>query len=434
MSQKWNLQDIRPSRPHKKRSRLISKGQAVIETHKADFNSATDHIVIGSPWRRFLLIVVGLFLITITILLVNILATGAKVIVSPLAEEVNVQAVFKAQKEPGLDVLSYEIMTLEDSTEKQVTASGKEQVSEQATGEIIIYKTTPGAQPLIKSTRFESSDGLIFKLFESVTVPGGALGESGEPVPGSVKVKVFGESVGEQYNLPPTKFTVPGLASDSKLVKSISAVSETEFTGGFDGENLVLDEAELNTIKEELEKDLRRSLLARAGREKPAGFIFFDSAALFDFELLPVTVADYDDKLVTIKQKATLKAPLFRADQFASFIAAATIQDYQQREAVRINDYSELFFAYEQPIKEGVGISLPEELSFRLTGKPLIVWTYDEERLKADLVGISRTALDNQNGMISTYPAIKSVTARVRPFWRQSFPIEIDKIEIIERL
>ncbi|MEL6806044.1 MAG: hypothetical protein AAFO91_19980, partial [Bacteroidota bacterium] len=68
-------------------------------------------------------------------------------------------------------------------------------------------------------------------------------------------------------------------------------------------------------------------------------------------------------------------------------------------------------------------------ISFELVGKPELVWTYDTEKLKADLLNAPKTALTT---ILGGYPAIEKAEAVVKPFWKRTFPAELDDIEIIE--
>ena len=88
------------------------------------------------------------------------------------------------------DSLSYEIMTLEETTsESQVQASGSIEIEEQATGILEISKSTAGAERLIKNTRFRSPERLTYiRIQESVVVPG-AVNEN----PGTIQVEVFAD-------------------------------------------------------------------------------------------------------------------------------------------------------------------------------------------------------------------------------------------------
>lgn len=79
---------------------------------------------------------------------------------------------------------------------------------------------------LIPNTRFVSEDGKIFRSQEKVVIPEGSPDK-----PSSVKIYVVADQAGEEYNIGPSKFKIPGLAG-SVFEKNITVLSETNFTGG----------------------------------------------------------------------------------------------------------------------------------------------------------------------------------------------------------
>lgn len=431
MTQKWNLQDIRPPQQRRKRGAVISRAQnsADIQIPERESELVRSYpeeriqIQDGNKKRSFgYIIAIAVFVFVIASgFVASAFMSGAEITVYPKNRTPNVNAEFTAYQTAQPGELTYELMSLEATGERQVTASGEEEVEEQATGEIEIVKTTPGAQRLITNTRFESPGGLIFKITESVIVPGAVNG-----TPGTIRAEVYSDGTGEEYNLAPTRFTVPGLASDRALFESIYAESARSFTGGFSGPRFSINESELQTATQGLQIELRDTLLARLPNEKPAGFAVFDDAVSITYESLPPV--QYGDDLVTIKEKATLQVPIFKADDFAEYLAAATIPGYEM-EPVRIDNQDALTFQYTSATTSSSDLTAVDEIEFRLSGRPLIVWTYDSGRLKTDLMGAAKTAMPS---VLSGYSAINGAEAVVRPFWQRSFPDELTKIKIIE--
>jgi len=259
-------------------------------------------------------------------------------------------------------------------------------------------------------------------LVDPVVVPGSVAGG-----PGSIQATVFAAEPGEEYNLSAgNRLTVPGLESDPELFNAIYAENSQPFTGGFDGQRFIIDEGELATAKQALQMQLRDTLLARLPTEQPAGFVSFPDSVAFVYESLPAV--EYDDNLATIKEKAILQVPLYRAEDIAAFLATATVPGYED-EPVRVDDYSVLSFAYQDATTASSNIANLESISFTLAGRPLVVWTYDAGRLSTDLLGTNRTAL---NQVLQAYPAIERARAEIRPFWKRTFPLNMSEIEIIE--
>jgi len=276
----------------------------------------------------------------------------------------------------------------------------------------------------VTNTRFESN-GLIFRIKDAAVLPGYTKDAEGNILPGVITADVFADEVGDQYNLGPSRFTIPGFAGEPEF-DNLYAESIETFRGGFDGQRFIIDEKELQTAKQALQMELRNSLLERIGVEKPAGLVIFDGAVTFTYESLPSI--EYGEDLATIKEKVTMRIPLFKGPEFASFIAEATVPGYEGGD-VRITDYSIFDFKYSIATTSATDISTATSLSFKLTGRPQIVWEYDGEKLKADLLNSNKTALPS---VLGSYPAIEKAEAVIRPFWKTKFPIAIDEITITE--
>lgn len=439
MTQKWNLQDIRPNETSKRRKPSASSDsdqkRTVPPSSTEKDTSGDGTIRIKNKPKRRLSLWAGALIVVLVLAIGYFATTLSKttLTVTPEFKNPNVNADFMAYPEVSVDGsigdLVYEIMTLEETKEVQVTATGEEHVEEQAKGIIEIMKDTPGSERLIKNTRFRSPDGLVFRIQESVVVPGAVENEDGTLVPGGIRAEVFADDVGQEYNLSSgVRFDVPGFKESNltQLYNSIYAESREDFTGGFSGPKFIINDDELKTAQDNMRAQLRDSLLSRVGSEKPADFVVFDDAVTFTFSSLP-SVQSGDD-LVTIKEKATLRVPLFKHNDLAEFLASKTITTYSG-EPVRIRNVDELNFSYTDSEISSSDISSLSSLSFSLIGKPLIVWEYDSEQLREDLAGKSMTAIST---VIPGYPGINKAVITGKPFWRRTFPTEPSDIEIVE--
>jgi hypothetical protein len=438
MAQKWNLQDIRPAGSSKqiaqdpviKRPKVdISPRPKRIEEDPAfdDSDISSIDVIDGNTVKKKRVIVTSVVAVLILGLgfFTNVLMSGAEITVHPKTRDVSVQSEFIAHTEPKASDLSYELLSLDVTGEKQVKASGKEQVSSRAEGKIFVYNAkSTSPQRLIKNTRFESSNGLIYRIKESIEVPGVTKDAKGNTVPGSIVADVFADSTGEKYNIEPGKFTVPGL-KDTDQYDSVYGESTTPFTGGFEGEKYIIDDTELNTAKQALHLELRDKLIARLEEEKPAGFIIFDGSYNFVYESLPST--EYGESLATIKEKVTLNVPIFKEAEFSKFIAEKTVPEYTNEEVSIIDPYT-LTFSFVSATSSQDNIAEHKTIDFLLKGSTKIVWLFDEKMLKEKLISAKKTAA---TVVFGTFSSITHAQAEIRPFWANSFPDSPEKIKIV---
>lgn len=439
MAQKWNLQDIRPAEPRKQRvppmrpngERPIARPENIIHESREDIPSVVIEDGTKKGSKNLLLGIVVFVVIVGGAIGLSALLGKTELTIYPENREPTISAEFTAYPDKREGALSYEVMTLESTSESQVKASGQVQVQEQAKGVIEIVKTTTGAERLIKNTRFRSPNGLIYRIQESVVVPGAVKNETGALVPGRIQAQVFADDIGEEYNLPSgTRFDIPGFQEGgfTDLFNSIYAENKEAFSGGFDGPQFQIDDNELATARQALQVQLRNTLLARVESEKPTEFLAFPGSIAITYNQLPAV--EYGSDLVTIREQAILQIPLFNASDFATFLAAEAVATYDGG-SVRIDDPTALSFNYLNPTTSASVIANEPSLSFNLSGRPLLIWEYDVEKLTADLAGLPKTSITNA---ISAYPGIEAAHARITPFWQRSFPKDPSDIIVIEKL
>lgn len=436
MAKNWNLQDIKPPE-RKKRRRAMSEadksnvppdaGEDSAVTEGAPEDPYIDRVEVidgrGRRAKKAILSAIVIAILGVAGFGATTLLRGAEVSAYPKFKDVNIEATFTSATSPQVGELGHEILTLTEEGERTVGANGQEEVSEQATGVITVYNEfSTSEQRLIKNTRFASPDGLIFRIPDSIEVPGYRTVD-GQTIPGEVKIEVFADGPGVQYNIGPSRFTIPGLEGTEQF-ETMYATSDASFTGGYEGMRFVLDETEVLKTRQELQLELRDRLLARLPNERPAGFELFEGAITFEFNSLPSTARGEDNAV--IKEEARLVVPLFNDAEFAAYIAENTIAGYEQL-PVRIDDTSKIAFEY--PSSTLDDISDDQEIQFKLRGNVRVIWDFDKEQLRNDLMGLPKTALPS---VLSKYPAIERAEAVVRPFWKQSFPEEPNSIEIIE--
>ena len=173
--------------------------------------------------------------------------------------------------------------------------------------------------------------------------------------------------------------------------------------------------------RNDLHDDLLAEVVSEARAQIPQGFILYDDNIFFEFISLP-NERDGDD--VALVESVNFHGILFDREELAENIARTSVARYDDN-SVTIPNLDQLHFsvidrANTRPTED-------ESIRFTLSGKPQIVWTYDKERLKADLAGKSKRQISI---VLSAYPGIEKAEVVIRPFWKQSFPERLGKISI----
>lgn len=361
------------------------------------------------------LIVAGLS--ALAALLLSTVFAGASVVVHPRVETVVAPATLEATLNPPTGTLAYKIMTVQRTAATTVAASGTARVSRQASGVITVYNAySEGEQRLIANTRFEAPDGKIYRVRDSIVVPGATTNADGSLKPGEVSATVYADSPGADYNREgPTRFTIPGFRGDPRYEK-FHGESLGPMTGGFVGEEPAVPPAELARAEAALKLELETGIRTAAAAELPPGY-------------LPVagtlTVSYGDIRKVSkgsraeLSQNALAAAAILRASDLAQAIARETVEGYGG-EALAFLDLSRVSLTGTS-LEDGV-------LTVSLGDSYDLIWQYDAEALRQALVGRERSALADI--LESFAPAVVAADATLRPFWQSTFPSDPGKIKV----
>lgn len=223
-------------------------------------------LVIIAPNRHAL---IGLIAVSLTILLVVIYIAlpGVTIYLTPSAsvieKSVNI-TLADAQKNkaelethPAHEIASYNIST-NVSKKIKFTATGKKfsERGANATGFLTIINNSPNDQELVTKTRFQTDDGLVFRLADGVVVPAAAAAG-----PGKVKayvvadtVDAYGEIIGERGNIGATKFFIPGLKKETQ--SKIYAESNEPMKGGVTDYIAFISKDDIKAAEDQLRKEL----------------------------------------------------------------------------------------------------------------------------------------------------------------------------------
>jgi hypothetical protein len=339
------------------------------------------------------------------------LFSGAEITLTAKAEEVVVtsETVMTASEEGPL---TYNVATLSRQEGKEVQATGQERVERKASGKIIIYNDFGTAdQRLIKNTRFETAQGLIFRVNESVVVPG----KKGT-APGQVEVEVFADQPGENYNIGKTDFTIPGFKGDPRFEK-IYARSVTEMSGGFSGIVRTVSEADRAAARSELQATLTRELESELVAQVPEGFVLLPGAITYAFRELPQT--DGQGNTATVNEEGVATATLLPTSALAKELARELVT--VPAELLTIDDATRLTFIPGRKDDSG-------NMTFSLDGSASIKAMIDT---RAVAVTVAGKKVADGAASIAAFPGVASVEeTAVRPFWKRSFPQDPQEINV----
>jgi type IV pilus assembly protein PilM len=146
------------------------------------------------------------------------------------------------------------VIEVETAATKQV-AHAAAAVEGLAAGTVRIVNNSQGGQTLIATTRLLSESGVLFRLKDRVFVPAG----------GSVTAAVAADKPGAGGDIPPSRFTVPGLPPAQQQL--VYAESDAAMTGGVTYAGTPLTAAELDAARTAMADEVKGELAGQAKEE-----------------------------------------------------------------------------------------------------------------------------------------------------------------------
>lgn len=315
--------------------------------------------------------------------------------------------------------LFYDTVTKVEDTEKRlVNASGQENVSKKAEGQIVVFNQNTVAQKLVANTRFQAKDGKIFRLKDTTTIPAG-----NKSTPGSITVNVIADKPGAEYNIAAGDFTIPGFAGTAKF-KTVFGRSKTAMAGGFVGVMRKVSQADLDKNRVELQKILRDRLILKVKQDVPTDYVLFNDAIKVKFEDLNINDSSLPSDKAYVAVKASLSGIIFKRSDLAAFFAQKLIPNYDGT-SVEIVNIDSLEFALQN--KDILDLEKTSKISFSLDGTGHVVWTFDQNKVKERLAGQKRSTAET---VWPDFSAIERVKVVFFPPWLWTFPGDKDKIII----
>lgn len=333
--------------------------------------------------------------------------SDAEVVVTPISAPATVTGEFVAYRDSG--DLTFKQITAEKIATADVPSEGTKQVSDSAVGTITIRNEQTTSQPLIKNTRFETPEGLIYRIHDSIVVPAS----------GELRVQVYADEAGEKYNIGPTTFKVPGLKG-SKAYDLVTAKSEAAMQGGFVGTRASVNEATRESTYSSLQAKLTTELQNELASQVPEGYVLVPGASFPTYEPAPDSAKDTET--LTLAQKGTITAVVFPEEALARAIAFKSLGTYDGS-PVHFESVESLTIT---PTENGLSQE-GSQFAFSIAGTATIIWKIDQEKIAGAVAGKSR---DSSEIALKSFLEVDKARLILRPFWSSTFPQDPSEITV----
>ncbi len=356
---------------------------------------------------RFALFLIVLF--ALPPLVMHFFFARATVQVRPQITKLHIEERITAQTGPeklNLEkkIIRARVFAEEKESTQLFSSSGKRFKAEKARGAIRIYnENSTKNQPLVANTRFISEDGKLFLLEKAVSIPGG----------GFFDAEVRAAAPGEEFNIDPSNFSLPGLVGSSSYTK-IYGESFQAMEGGEQREVMVVTEEDIAAAKDQLTETLKteavKSLLAKI---PPPYQMLQDSlvSMVLEDNSLVKPGAELTQFNYTVKIRVSMSG--FNKED-ADVLARHLLSNYFKGNQFAVNEKT-LAITYNAAENGGNFSSIP-----------LVVLVEAEQYEKIDTKIFTRRiegVSDNQfYRVMSEYPFFAKAQFSLWPFWISSVP------------
>lgn len=313
-----------------------------------------------------------------------ILVPMANITLTLAAEKQKVDFNFTADKsvssiDNGTQTIPAREISEDIEKSEKYQATGKKKVGEKATGTITVTNKVYNSDfIMVAGTRFVSPAGLVFKSKTNVTVPKYSNPFGGPETIGKIDVSVEAESVGENYNIGASHFTIPAMNSSNVYGDSSAAM-----TGGTSRDVTYVTQTDVNTAKEEIKKviesETKKIILEKTEREER----WLEGALkITEISANPSVAVNGEATEFELKTKSNVKALVFKNDDLKK-LAETTLGDQigSGKEIVE----SEGLTSGAELVKADID---KNQIQARLSGEAYIAVKLDQNKMRVELSGL----------------------------------------------
>ncbi len=374
-------------------------------------------------WAKFLVIFAIIALLIVGFIGYSVLPK-AEIIVYPKYEKMNfnlsiVGSQDISQVDVSLNKIPIQEIEVSKIASKEFESTGEKQLNEKAKGFITVYNEySSSPQVLDATTRFESSNGKIFRIPDRITIPGAKISE-GKIIASSIEVEIFADDFGEDYNIEPSNFTIPGFKGIAKYA-GFYAKSNSPMAGGSTEKIKIVSSEDLEKAEKSLSEEIKNEVRQALEEQIPTDLKIIESSLSEDIVIVSTVKEEAKTDKFTIEIKAIVKALLFKEKDIKNLIDLNVISMIPEgKEPI----------SKTQKIQWGEPVinDKNDEILFDLDIEENIAWKIDTNLLKENLIGLDEVEVRKY---LSNQTKIQESKVSFWPFWVKHMPKQKEKIKI----
>jgi len=412
---------LKPLRPQRREENIQQEEIEIVQEEQAPQRKTSNNF--NFSWSKLLIGFVILALVVVIIISYVILPT-TEIKIRPKSEKINftLQVVGTAdvsQVDDEDNRIPLEEIEVTKTKTKKFESTGEKEISEKAKGNITVYNEySSSPQTLVATTRFESPDGKIFRIMKSVTVPGAQIVEN-KIVASTLEIEVTADEAGEDYNIEPTNFIIPGFKGSPKFSGFYGESKET-MAGGSNKKIKIISSDDIKKAKEDVLESLKKEIKDSFYDQIP------DDLTLIAESLKEKTtiISDVEEELEAedfeMEVKAVMNGFLYREDDLKNLAEIKATSELSE-DKVLVGDGQSIS-------REDVTFdSITGEILFLLSVEQEVAISIDVESIKSDLSGKKEVEVRKY---LTNHSDIQSAEVSFWPFWAKRVPKQREKIKI----
>ena len=369
--------------------------------------------------KKIFYIFITVCLLALVGVAIYLLVPSAKIIIVPNILKNKIEANIHGTNDNNENDSNIPIRVFDESTDISLTyevTGGGSASGKKAIGSVVIYNEySSSPQPLIATTRLQTEDGKIFRLVKNTVVPG-TTNIDGTVQPGAIEADVVADQSGNDFNIDPTDFKIPGFAGGPKFDK-FYAKSSKSFTGGssdsISGGSAKVTQQDIDSAKAKAESAINDKISNIISDELKAGEV-----ALSQAEKITITKNTVNAKVgdavnsFECTASASLHALVFSEDDVKKILqqqeSDGTDQPQKSKEEITKIEYGSVDSNFDNGA-----------LDLKVHGEITITPNIDTEQIKKELLGKNSDQLGN---ILKKYSSIKNASVEFQPSFVSRVP------------
>ncbi len=349
---------------------------------------------------------------------------SAKIVITPNILKNKIDTDIHGAVSAPADALGIRVINKTQSISLLYDVSGKSAAAgKKAHGSVVIYNEYSAApQTLVATTRLESADGKIFRLVKSATVPGTTT-VGGVTQSGAIEAEIIADQAGSDFNIDPTRFTIPGFAGGPKFDKfyAKSTVATTGGTSGGDsGGASAVTQSDIDSAKVKTEAALKDKIATDISSGLNSGEVALPAA-----EKITVTKSTADAKVGDMASsfnytvQASAVALVFSESDVRKIVEKSLGSQPQPQDASET--ISKIEYGAVSPNFDN------STLDLKVHAEMTIVPNIDSKQIKKELLGKNVSQIAD---ILKKYPAIKNANVQLEPTFVSYIPQYSQRVDI----